>query len=391
MMSSRFNFHLGIDATNLSQGRGLTYLTQLLRFDPNKAGIEHVTVWCSSKTGRKLPSAPWLTIRSPRWASSFLSRRVLGQLVQITQEVKRAGCHIFFAPGGVLSPFLSLPTISMSQNMLPFERKEALLFGKYHFMYLKFCILKQMQVRSFRRANGVIFLTEYAKKRVSAVLGEQLETSALIPHGIEPRFIQASPLKPQKNIFEYTDLAPFKLLYVSIVMPYKHQCEVAQAVYQLKKEGLPIEIKFVGALCGNYGIQFSKLIDRLDPRREYIHHIEEQSFALIHQYYHEADLFIFSSSCENLPNILIEAMAAGLAICCSDRGPMKEILGDAGGYFNPYSSESIADRLREFILNPELRSKYARMAQEKSRIYSWENCANETYKFISRVVGSRRC
>ena len=49
----------------------------------------------------------------------------------------------------------------------------------------------------------------------------------------------------------------------------------------------------------------------------------------------DANLFVFASSCENMPNTLVEAMAIGLPIACSDRGPMPEVLRDGGVYFDP--------------------------------------------------------
>jgi len=44
----------------------------------------------------------------------------------------------------------------------------------------------------------------------------------------------------------------------------------------------------------------------------------------------EFDLFIFASSCENMPNTLLEGMASDLPIACSNRGPMPEVLRDGG-------------------------------------------------------------
>ena len=35
-----------------------------------------------------------------------------------------------------------------------------------------------------------------------------------------------------------------------------------------------------------------------------------------------------------MPNTLVEAMASGLPIACSDRGPMPEVLGDGGVLFD---------------------------------------------------------
>ena len=71
----------------------------------------------------------------------------------------------------------------------------------------------------------------------------------------------------------------------------------------------------------------------------YLEHLTElegqNDPAALPEHLREAELFVFASSCENLPNILIEGMAAGLPIACSRRPPMPEVLGDAGESFDP--------------------------------------------------------
>ena len=86
---------------------------------------------------------------------------------------------------------------------------------------------------------------------------------------------------------------------------------------------------------------------------------------------------------------MIEAMAAGLPIVCSDRGPMPEVLGDAGGYFDPNDSESIAVAIRNLALNTKLRQSIAEKAWVISKKYSWDVCANETFKFIATVASKK--
>ena len=79
-------------------------------------------------------------------------------------------------------------------------------------------------------------------------------------------------------------------------------------------------------------------------------------------HYAAAELFVYASSCENLPNILVEAMAAGLPIACSDRGPMPEVLGDAGAYFSPEDPDSLAALLRDLAADAPRRDGLAARA-----------------------------
>ena len=99
----------------------------------------------------------------------------------------------------------------------------------------------------------------------------------------------------------------------------------------------------------------------------------------------ESDLFIFASSCENMPNTLVEGMASGLPIACSDRGPMPEVLRDGGTYFDPTDPASIASAIEKLLVDTELRATFARRAAELSREYSWERCARETWAFLRKT------
>jgi glycosyltransferase involved in cell wall biosynthesis len=384
-MPKEAGLHLGIDATNIRLGGGITHLSHLLQAcDPTAAGISRVTVWASQSTAAGLPERSWLVKISSPWMDASLPRRMLGQQFQLPIALKAAGCDVLFSPGGTLPAWSSMPKVAMSQNMLPFEPAEAACFGRWSLMRLKMCLLRYSQGRSFRRADGIIFLTQYAETAVSAALGGISCFIALIPHGIEPRFLQ--PPRPQRQLATCSVDKPFRVLYVSILMPYKHQMEVAHAASQLRAKGVPIEMRFIGASWGDYGRQFRTLLDRLDPKREFLLWSGAEPFESLHKFYQRADAFIFASSCENLPNILIEAMAAGLPIASSNRGPMREVLGDAGVYFDPEVPCNIADALDRLAEDDSLRSHLAQLAWRKAQAYSWERCARDTFEFIAQAA-----
>ncbi|GAG14561.1 unnamed protein product, partial [marine sediment metagenome] len=103
----------------------------------------------------------------------------------------------------------------------------------------------------------------------------------------------------------------------------------------------------------------------------------------IHAIYQAADAFLFASSCENLPNILIEAMSSSLPIASSKAGPMPEVLKDAGLYFDPRDVADIARAMGELVADPDLRRRLAERAFRLARGYSWERCARSTFDFIA--------
>jgi glycosyltransferase involved in cell wall biosynthesis len=287
-----------------------------------------------------------------------------------------------FVPGGSFSGDFK-PIVTMSQNLLPFEWKEMSRYG-WSLLTLKMILLRHTQSRTFTRADGLIFLTKYAQKSVSQVVKGGFNKISVIPHGINQRF--SASLRPQKAISEYSPEHPFRILYVSIVDMYKHQWHIAEAVAKLRKSGIPVELVLVGPSYPRALKRLLRTIDRVDPQSKCIRYTGPIPHECLHEQYAQADLCLFASSCENMPNILIEGMASGLPIACSNKGPMPEVLGDAGEYFNPENPKEIAGALRKMIESPELRQNIAERSFERVQQYSWERCADETFRFLSDVA-----
>jgi glycosyltransferase involved in cell wall biosynthesis len=172
-------------------------------------------------------------------------------------------------------------------------------------------------------------------------------------------------------------------------MPYKHQIEVIRAIKLLRARGFPIVCQLVGSSWGWYGGMVLSEIKKLDPENVFIDYRSEVPFDQLHNYYHKSDGFIFASSCENLPNILIEAMASGLPVACSSMGPMPEILGSDGFYFDPRSTLSIEKKLEELIFSVDKRAMYAANANQKARLYSWQVCANRTFELLQTIKNEK--
>jgi glycosyltransferase involved in cell wall biosynthesis len=113
------------------------------------------------------------------------------------------------------------------------------------------------------------------------------------------------------------------------------------------------------------------------------------NFASLHDIYSAADGAVFASSCESLPNILLEAMASGLPNAASGLGPMPEVLGDAGIYFDPRDPGSIAATLRTLIEDERLRAELVTRGHCRAVQYSWARCASETFSFIREIAQAR--
>ncbi len=359
----------------------------LLFATPSDCTVDSVHVWIDSQTAKKLPQQDWLVVHTPYWCNACLLLRLLGQQLLLPIQVRQAGCEVLFSPGGTLPAMCPVPMVTMSQNMLPFEPSRAALFGRWSWMRLKMLLLRISQGRSFRRAQGVIFLTQYAQRAVTAALGGLRGMTVLVPHGIETRFVMAP--RPQKAVWA-DDGQALRLLYVSIQMPYKHHVQLMHAITQLRKQGRLVVLQMVGGNSGSYAELVRRERLALDPDSAFLQDLGHVDFDRLHELYQQVDAFVFASSCENMPNILIEAMAAGLPIACAECGPMPEVLGNAGVYFDPEIPSSMASAIQKLGDDAQLRAQLAQRAWQRAQHYSWVRCAHETLNFVTKVAQHAR-
>ena len=373
---------LCIDASNIRGGGGLTHLIEfLLVAKPLEFGFSKVVLWASKATLAAIGQQPWLDKRHDTVLDGNYLRRAFWQKYHLGKIAKKERCDLLYVPGGAFTTSFR-PIVTMNRNLLPFDRKELLRYG-ISLTTLRLLVLRFVQSRSIKRANGTIFLTDYAKKVVLPQVGFSAD-AVVIPHGIDKRFF----CKPRihRSLEECTNTNPLRLVYVSIVDVYKHQCEVAEAVAMLRAQGLPVVLDLIGPAYAPSLNTLQRTLDRIDGNGETIRYHGAMPYAQIQSAYRDADLAIFASSCETFGQIVTEYMAAGLPIACSSRSAMPELLGDSGLYFDPEDPKDIARTLIEYIMSPELREEKAEMSYRRSHEFSWERCAAETFAFLSKLA-----
>lgn len=373
---------IGIDATNIRAGGGVTHLVELLnQANPELHSFNKIYIWGPLSTLNLINDKKFIYKLNPKSSEKGLLRRTFWQIFRLSIAARKQKCSVLFVPGGSYSGNF-FPVVAMSQNLLPFELMELKRFG-ISFLAFKLILLRLTQSSSFKKADGLIFLTDYARKTVTKVIKEFNGLSKIIPHGLNPRFNREP--RHQKDIAEYSKLEPYRIIYVSIIDQYKHQCNVIEAVYNLRAQGMPIILDLIGPAYTPALKKMNKKINQLDKEGNFINYYGSVPFEELHKYYAKADMGLFASSCENMPNILLETMSSGLPVASSDKGPMPEMLKEYGIYFDPLEPKSISEAILTLIKSPSLRYELAEKSYKESHKYSWMRCANETFSFIHQI------
>ena len=160
---------------------------------------------------------------------------------------------------------------------------------------------------------------------------------------------------------------------------------MVEAISILRDRGYNVTLSLVGGGSGLAQQLLDKQLLETDPQREFIQQLDFLPHCDMPSCLLGADLFVFASSCENLPITLLEAMAVGLPIACSDRGPMPEVLMDAGVYFDPEDYLSIATAIEKIIIDPGVRRFISDRARSLSNNFTWGQCARETWRFLVKT------
>jgi len=359
--------NIGIDASNIRTGGGRKHLENFiinalildnnLKFTIVSNQIINDSFYNMENV--KCISNKLLNINN---ITSFLS-----QLIYSKKYFNENKCDIVFVPGGIfLSSFR--PYISMSQNMLPFDYEEILKFKILK--RIKFLLIKKFQTYTFKRSEGIIFLTQYAQNTIFK-LSNFDKKSIVVPHGVVQR---------ESNSYKFKN-KPFEILYVSDFLPYKNQYKVVKSISNLIKKGHDIQLKLIGKVDKYQLSEINKLKSKnknLFNRIKILGHIPNQE---IIKHYKKCSVFLFASTCENLPFILLEAMSFGLPILTTNKKPMQDIVYDKGVLFNIDNPESLETTILENF-NEEKLLKISKENYMLSKKYIIKDSVRRSLKFI---------
>ena len=102
--------------------------------------------------------------------------------------------------------------------------------------------------------------------------------------------------------------------------------------------------------------------------------------------YRSAECFVFPSLYEGFGLPVLEAMARGVPVACSDRGPLPEVAGDAALLFDPESSASIAGAIQKLLGDTSEAERLRAAGLERAQEFSWSAAARGTLASYERAL-----
>ncbi|MDB4476559.1 glycosyltransferase, partial [bacterium] len=82
----------------------------------------------------------------------------------------------------------------------------------------------------------------------------------------------------------------------------------------------------------------------------------------------------------------LEAMRYGCPVVVSNSSSVPEVVGDAGQYFDPASTESIAAAVEAVVFDTEFKRRLIAKGYERIKQFTWDRCACETRAVYQQLV-----
>lgn len=234
--------------------------------------------------------------------------------------------------------------------------------------------------KNVSESDAIITGSEFSKKEILERLNFQEQDVHVIYHGIDHNLFR------KDNDLNLNFDIPKKFIFsVGSIEPRKNLLGLLKAYSQLDNN-IKNEYKLV--LAGFKGWENKEIMELIEKNKENIHYLGFISDIELVKVYNLATCFVFPSFYEGFGLPVLEAMACGTPVICSDSSSLPEVGGDTVVYCDPYDIEDIKNKIELVLSNQNLQNEMIKKGLERAKLFSWEKSANEHMKVFKEVLNN---
>ena len=241
--------------------------------------------------------------------------------------------------------------------------------------------------RTVRQASRILTCSEFSRRAIATAYDLDPDTVRVAHNAAAPSFRERDRRRASATVRDrYGIRAPF-LLCVGNLQRRKNQAGLIRAYESLvlAHPEYKQDLVFVGKDTSQSGD--IRNLAKHSAVKDRIHFTGFVPDEMLPWFYNACDIFVFPSFYEGFGIPLLEAMACGCPIACSDRTALPEVAGKTAVLFDPSSTKSIAQALHDVLANLDLCQKLGQAALERSKMFSWDNTARTVLDVYREVAG----
>ena len=244
--------------------------------------------------------------------------------------------------------------------------------------------------RTVQRAVKVITPSEFSRNAITKAYGLDQSKVEVVPIAVSPAFRPVARDAAAGYVASRFGVSSPFILTVGDLQPRKNQIGLIRAYESLMLANPSLRQKLV--IVGQKTWFSSHVVDaaassKVAERIQFTDFVNDDELL---QLYNACDLMVFPSFYEGFGLPILEAMACGRAVACSNTSAMPEVANAAAILFNPYSSQDIARAMHDVLVDPELRGRMERLGQQRASLFTWERTARRTLEIYYQIAGAAK-
>jgi glycosyltransferase involved in cell wall biosynthesis len=276
--------------------------------------------------------------------------------------------------------FCPVPTVVTVHDVSFLERPEY--FTPSRAMQLRITV-----ARSVKNAARVLTVSEFARESIVRAYDLPPEKIVVTPDAASPSFRAVNHTGAVHKVRERFGInAPF-VLAVGDLQPRKNHIGLIEAFAKLMKDQpqLPHDLVLAGKDTWFGGrIREAARESGMNGRIRFTGFVSDEDLL---QLYNACECFAFPSFYEGFGIPVLEAMACGRAVMCSNSSAIPEVADGAALLFNPNDREQMVRALYDVLRDAELRTRMERLGLQRASYFSWKKTAEMTLDVYHEVAG----
>jgi glycosyltransferase involved in cell wall biosynthesis len=233
--------------------------------------------------------------------------------------------------------------------------------------------------RLARRAARILTVSSFSRNRICELFRIAPEKVVVAPNGVSSHWRPAAEAEIAEVRARLGLKQPY-VLYVGSIEPRKNLPRLLAAWQRLGAEKDGVELVLVGA----QGHVFREAgFEQLPGDVRATGFLPD---ADLRSLFTGAEAFAFPSLYEGFGLPVLEAMACGAPVVCSQATALSEVAGDAAILVDPLDAESIADGLSRVLADRELRETLRQRGFVRAGQFGWDATAQQVWGVLSTAL-----